>query len=144
MTKLTDKSADFYNKWVGEIPFINSSMRSIRKLQSDSNLLNLCYTNKDAMDKHYDGFLFDKMKRSDGLYQFVVYLPELKMSSRITLCNDFDNYVCKKFKLFLNYSFKVRLLSFKKTCYSALVKKKTVLPRDGVFFRALSTRQLFF
>ena len=89
MTELSDKSAAFYDKWVGEIAFINSSMRSIRKIQTDSTLLNLCYTNKTAMEKHYDGYLFDKMKRSDGLYQFVVYIPELKMSSRITLCNDF-------------------------------------------------------
>jgi len=101
ITELSDKSEAFYDKWVGEIAFINSSMRSIRKIQTDSTLLNLCYTNKTAMEKHYDGYLFDKMKRSDGLYQFVVYIPELKMSSRITLSNDFDNYVCKKFKLFL-------------------------------------------
>jgi hypothetical protein len=53
------------------------------------------------MEKEYDGYLFDKILRNDGLFQFMVFLPELKLSSRITLRDNIDNYENKKFKLFL-------------------------------------------
>jgi hypothetical protein len=53
------------------------------------------------MEKEYDGYLFDKILRNDGLFQFMVFLPELKLSSRITLRVDIENFENKKFKLFL-------------------------------------------
>jgi len=64
-------------------------------------LLDLCANHPDIMDKEYDGFLFDKLARNDGLYQFIVFLPELKLASRITLRDNFENFNNKKFKLFL-------------------------------------------
>ena len=53
------------------------------------------------MEKEYDGFVFDKLIRNDGLYQFIVFLPELKLASRITLRDNIDNFNTKKFKLYL-------------------------------------------
>jgi hypothetical protein len=53
------------------------------------------------MEKEYDGYVFDKILRNDGLFQFMVFLPELKLSSRITLRDNIDNFENKKFKLFL-------------------------------------------
>jgi exoribonuclease R len=91
----------FYNKWLGDIEYINVTMRSIRKLQCDCTLLDLCHNNPEVMAKEYDGYLFDKITRNDGLYQFVVFLPELKLSSRITMRDNFDNFDCRKFKLYL-------------------------------------------
>ena len=55
-------------------------MRSIRKVQNDCNLLNICSENNEILDKIYDGFMFDKIYRNDALYQYMVYLPELKMT----------------------------------------------------------------
>jgi hypothetical protein len=76
-------------------------MRSIRKIQCDCSLLDLCYNKPEVLEKEYDGYLFDKISRNDGLYQFVVYLPELKMTSRITMRDNFDNFTSQKFKLFI-------------------------------------------
>jgi hypothetical protein len=66
------------------------------------------------MDKEYDGYLFDKINRNDGLFQFIVYLPELKLSSRITMRDNFENFTSQKFKLYLfndeeNFKRKIRL-----------------------------------
>jgi len=99
--KLSENVNKFYNKWLEDIDYINTTMRSIRKVQCDCSLLDLCHNNPEVMDKEYDGYLFDKINRNDGLYQFVVFLPELKLSSRITMRDDFDNFECKKFKLYL-------------------------------------------
>ena len=99
--KLSDNTDKFYNKWLGDIEYINVTMRSIRKVQCDCTLLDVCHNNPDVMDKEYDGYLFDKINRNDGLYQYIVFLPELKLSSRITMRENFENFTCKKFKLFL-------------------------------------------
>lgn len=98
---LSEMSEKFYNKWLGDIDYINITMRSIRKIQCDSSLLDLCFNNPEVLEKEYDGYLFDKIARNDGLYQFVVYLPELKMTSRITLRDNSENYICKKFKIYI-------------------------------------------
>jgi len=89
-------------------------MRSIRKIQCDCTLLDLCSNDPDVMEKEYNGYLFDKISRNDGLYQFIVFLPELKLSTRITLRENLDNFESKKFKMFLfhneeNFKRKIRL-----------------------------------
>jgi hypothetical protein len=76
-------------------------MRAIRKVQCECNLLDMCVNSQEIMEKEYDGFLFDKIKRNDGLFQFIVFLPELKLSSRITMREDFENFTSHKFKLYL-------------------------------------------
>jgi hypothetical protein len=76
-------------------------MRSIRKIQTDCNLLELCYNNPSVIETEYNGYVFDKISRSDGLFQYIVYLPELKLSSRITTRDDLENFELKKVKLFI-------------------------------------------
>ena len=98
---LSEMSEKFYNKWLGDIDYINVTMRSIRKIQCDSSLLDLCFNNPEILEKEYDGYLFDKILRNDGLFQFVVYLPELKMTSRITLRDNSGNFECRKFKIYI-------------------------------------------
>jgi hypothetical protein len=66
------------------------------------------------MEKEYDGYLFDKLERNDGLFQFLVFLPELKMSSRVTIREELENYQSRKFRLYLfhdeeNFKKKIRL-----------------------------------
>jgi len=104
----------FYNKWLGELEYINTTMRAIRKVQCDCSLLDLCNNNPDILEKEYDGYLFDKIVKNDGLFQFIVFLPELKLSSRITMRENLNNFDCQKFKLFLfnnedNFKKKIRL-----------------------------------
>jgi hypothetical protein len=98
---LSENTDKFYEKWLNEIEYINITMRSIRKVQCDCSLLDLCHNKPEIMEKDYDGYLFDKLYRNDGLYQYIVFLPELKLSSRVTLRDEFDNFISKKFKLFL-------------------------------------------
>ena len=97
----SEVTEEFYNKWVGELDYINVTMRSIRKVQCDCTLLDMCHTSPETMDKEYDGYLFDKIGRNDGLFQYVVYLPELKLSSRLTMRDDIENFTHRKFKLYL-------------------------------------------
>ena len=98
---LSENATNFYSNWLNELEYINITMRSIRKVQSDCSLLDLCNNDSNIIEKEYDGYLFDKIYRNDGLYQYVVFLPELKLSSRIYIRDNFDNFLNKKFKLYL-------------------------------------------
>jgi hypothetical protein len=97
----SENAMKFYDNWLNEIDYINVTMRSIRKVQCDCSLLDLCHNSPKVMEKEYDGYLFDKINRNDGLYQYIVFLPELKLSSRITLRDNLDNFKNKKFQLYL-------------------------------------------
>ena len=91
----------FYDNWLNDLDYINTTMRSIRKIQTDCSLLDLCNNTPEVMDKIYNGYIFDKIIRNDGLYQYIIFLPDLKMNSRITIRENIDNFDNKKFKLFL-------------------------------------------
>lgn len=101
LINLSDNANNFYNNWLNELDYINTTMRSIRKVQCDCSLLDICNNNPQILEKDYDGYLFDKINRNDGLFQYIVYLPELKLSSRITLRDNFENFENKKFNLYL-------------------------------------------
>ena len=102
--QLSENSNAFYQKWLTDLDYINVTMRSIRKIQCECSLLDLCHNDSTIIEKEYDGYLFDKIERIDGLYQFNVFLPELKLSSRITIRDNFNNFEYKKFKLYLFYN----------------------------------------
>lgn len=101
MVVLTEKSVDFYTKWINDLEYINTSMRSIRKVQNECSLLHLCSTKPETLHNLYDGVAFDKLERSDGLKQYTVYIPELKMVTRLTTRDCVINYSMHKFQLYL-------------------------------------------
>jgi len=99
--KLSENSNMFYKKWLNELDYINTTMRSIRRVQNDCSLLHLCSSSPEIMNKIYQGYAFDKLVRNDGLYQFIVFLPELKLTSRVVLRENLDNYEKSNYKLYL-------------------------------------------
>jgi len=101
LIKLSQNANHFYLKWINQIDYINVTMRAIKKVQNDCSLLDTCFNNLGNLDAVYDGYCFDKLVRSDGLYQFVVYLPELKLTSRITVRENMENYELRQYKLFI-------------------------------------------
>ena len=101
LINLSEGVDKFYDNWLNDLEYINTTMRSIRKIQTDCSLLDLCNNNPEVMEKTYKGYIFDKIVRNDGLYQYIIFLPELKMNSRITIRENIENYDNKKFKLFL-------------------------------------------
>ena len=101
---ISEKAINFYDKWITQLDKINTSMRSIRKVQSDCELLNLCINDNSTLENTYEGYIFDKIKRNDGLFVYSVYLPDIKMLSRIYIPNEKNNYDKGLFKLHLFYN----------------------------------------
>jgi exoribonuclease R len=117
LISLSSHANDFYLHWIKQIDYINVTMRAIRKVQNDCSLLDICCNHSQVLDKTYDGYCFDKIIRNDGLYQYIVFLPELKMSSRITIRDNIDNFEKKQYKLYIfnneeKFKKKIRLQIF--------------------------------
>jgi exoribonuclease R len=98
---LSESAQSFYNVWENRLEYINTTMRSIRKVQIDCNILNLCVSNPDVLNKIYDGHVFDKMERPNKILQYTVYIPDIKIIARVNIKEDFEEYSCHKFKLYL-------------------------------------------
>jgi len=103
MLTLSEGAAEFYRHWTSkpELEYINTTMRSIRKVQNDCTMLELYTNHPEKIEPLYDGYLFDKIERNDGMFQYVVYLPDLKMNSRIISHDNLNNYDKHKFKIYL-------------------------------------------
>lgn len=97
----SEKASEFYTQWLSELDYINVTMRSIRKVQSDCDLLSKVTNRPELLSQEFNGYIFDKVTRNDGLNQYIVYLPELLLTSRITLVNDLVNYSCLKFSVYI-------------------------------------------
>ena len=103
IVKFTEKSKMFYDKWNTDesIDYINKSMKSIRKVQNDCSLLNICHNDESLTKKIIDGYVFDKLKRNDNLYQYIVYIPLLKMTNRLVSTKELDVLTNYNFKIFI-------------------------------------------
>jgi exoribonuclease R len=91
----------FEKHWTERLEYINTTMRAIRKIQSDCSLLEMCTNRPYICEKEYDGYIFDKIVRNDGLFQYIVYLAEVKTVSRITSRYELTDFNKYKFRIFI-------------------------------------------
>ena len=76
-------------------------MRSIRKIQTDCEVLHRCFTDPTIMEKQHKGILFDKIQKNDQSFVYMVYLTELKLLSRLKSYQEFENYSEMSFHIYL-------------------------------------------
>ena len=101
--EMSAKSKEFYERWTSDssIEYINTTMKSIRRVQNDCSLLKICMDDATIQETVYDGYIFDKLMRKDAMYQYIVYLPEINMTNRFTSRFDKENLSCQKFKIYV-------------------------------------------
>jgi hypothetical protein len=92
---------EFVESWLKRIDYINASMRSIRKIQTDCELLHRCHKQPNIMTHPYDGILFDKIRKNDGSFVYMVYLPKLKLLSRLKTYVELPDYSQRSFRIYL-------------------------------------------
>lgn len=98
-TSSNERSKGFVNRWLENLDYVNASMRSIRKIQMNAELIDKC--SKQTYDAEYKGVVFDKIQNNDGLYVYMVYMKEIGMTGRIKSHMDVENYSEHHFKLYL-------------------------------------------
>ena len=116
---ISKDALDFCEKWIAQIDYINTSMKSIRKLQMECELIHLCETDPTLLTTVHSGVVFDKKCR-DGVsgnsacYSYMVYLKDLKRVARVRSIVDYQEYTALSFRMFFfmdedNIRDKVRL-----------------------------------
>ena len=99
---MSPDATHFLENWLEQLEYVNTSMRSIRKVQTDCELVHRCFTNPEIMQNTHTGVVFDKVAKGDGeAYSYMVYLEDIKLLSRITTRHDIENYSYHPFKLYL-------------------------------------------
>jgi exoribonuclease R len=84
------EARQFCNKWtsVEQIAYINTNMKSIRKLQNECTLLDMFYNIPEVINKPLDGIIIDiyskEINKSSTKITYIVYIPEFKITSKIT------------------------------------------------------------
>ena len=99
-----DKAKRFYDFWTSpeQLEYINISSRTIRKIQSKCKIYSQYLHNKENnIIQSYEGYVFDKLEKYDGKFQYMVYLPFLKLTTYITVLENIDNYSSHFFQLFV-------------------------------------------
>ena len=58
-------------------------MRSIRKVQLDCEKVAQCRNHPEWLDQTHRGIIFDRVQKSDATYSYMVYLPDIKILTRM-------------------------------------------------------------
>ena len=112
---LSDAAYTFYSSWIGRLDYINVTTKTIRRVQNDCDLLHMCTNDPSILQNEYDGYLFNKIAVEDnGLFQYAVFLPKLKMTSRVFIADGDAEFKTLRFKPFLfkneeNFKRKIRI-----------------------------------
>ena len=111
---LSDDAHKFYSEWMERIDYINTSSKMMRRVQNDCDLLHLCTNDPTILQNEYDGYLFNKVALDNGSFQYAVFLPALKMTSRVFVPDGDLEFSSRRFKPFLfknedNFKRKIRL-----------------------------------
>lgn len=93
----------FLSKWLStsSVEYINTTMRAIRKVQNNCCILQKCYVRPEYMKMDHTGYIVEKLRRNDGLFQYRVYLPDMNILCTHTSKTDESLYTTNKYQLFL-------------------------------------------
>lgn len=94
-------ASTFLDQWLHKIDYINTTVKSIRKVQTDCELLTKCVSSPEIMENLHAGILFDKNKKTDTQFTYMVYMEDIKMLARIISENDYALYTKVNCKLYL-------------------------------------------
>lgn len=105
LTDLTDVAAEFYSHWCSTEPleFMNTSMRAIRRVQQDCEMITKITREPERTERNVEGYVFDGVVKTDGLYQYMVYFPssEWRLITRCVSTKCCDEYSKQSFRIHL-------------------------------------------
>ena len=101
VTSFNNDAEKFCHKWTTDenIKMINETMRSIRKVQNNCSLLNMCSNNPEMFLSSHEGYIFDKLTRTDNLYQYQIYFKHIKIANKLITSSNLPINTFQKFKI---------------------------------------------
>jgi exoribonuclease R len=94
-------ATEFVQSWIGRLDYVNTSMRSIRKVQLDCDMLNKCSSHPEWMEQEHEGVVFDGVQRTDGLFAYMVHLKKLNLLGRFTTPKKIEENAIERFRIFI-------------------------------------------
>jgi len=105
LLQLSPAAYTFYENWCLKIDEINKDTKSIKKIHADCNLLYVCDKKPELMDQIHKGYAFSKKEVTyenvENKYEYLVYLPDMNITSRIFSKEDDLLYSPQNYKLYL-------------------------------------------
>uniref|UniRef100_A0A6C0CU23 RNB domain-containing protein n=1 Tax=viral metagenome TaxID=1070528 RepID=A0A6C0CU23_9ZZZZ len=105
LLQLSPEAYTFYENWCLKIDDINKDTKSIKKIHADCNLLYVCDTKPELMVQIHKGYAFSKKEityeNSEYKYEYLIYLPDMNITSRIFSNDDDLLYCSRNYKLYL-------------------------------------------
>lgn len=96
---LFEDDSGFVERWTQNLDYINSQMKSIRKVQNDIKLLDLCLKAEDLSSKTYEGYIVDVEELEDEYYRYSVILKSLSCISSFKTKDRYDLYSKAEYSL---------------------------------------------
>jgi RNB domain len=84
---LSEFALKFLSLWLSKIHFINKSMKAIREVQFDCNLLNYFDDKPNISDRTYECLIIDKKEYNSRLFSYTIFVPDIKLFSNTTKSN---------------------------------------------------------
>ena len=105
LLQLSPEAYTFYENWCLKIENINKDTKSIKKIHADCNLLYVCDKNPELIDQIHKGYAFSKKEvtyeNCEYKYEYLVYLTDMNITSRIFSKEDDLLYRAMNYKLYL-------------------------------------------
>lgn len=98
---LSSNALAFFDNWTQKMDYINQSMRAIKKVQTECDVLHRCSADPNLLQQTHRGILFDKIQKNDGSYLYMVYLEETGILSKIICYQDIPDYSYRTLRMFL-------------------------------------------
>ena len=97
MAEISQSASDFIGKWKQKIETINKKTKSIRKTQNECELMTLP---SETFDREHNGVVFGKKLLDNDIYQYSIYVENLKMFGKAKAQLDLPEYSDVKLKIY--------------------------------------------
>jgi len=100
ISEISESASKFVNDWTRKIEYVNKKTKSIRKVQTDCDLMTMCYNNPDIVAAIHPGVVFDQVIDKDGMFKYSIYLHDLRTFGKIITDLNISIYSDANFKLY--------------------------------------------
>ena len=83
--------AKIADQWIDKLEYINTQMKSTRKVQNDVKLLSTCLTIENLGDKRFEGYIIE-VEQDNEERKYTVLLKEINCISMFRSSEHYDLY----------------------------------------------------
>jgi len=115
-SSISKQASNFISNWCSRLDFINKSMKSIRKVQSECRILDYFHNKNNIHEQTFEGIILQKKKYDEFSFTYTVFVKEMNVYAKIISENVLNELsvieVC--FYYFSSQENKIRCMLYKK------------------------------